>query len=141
MLAGCGPSAPCQKVASLLHEPLIAVIDDDDSLRIAITGLVRSLGYRVQACASADLYLPLMAENCPDCIITDIHMPGMDGIALKHWLEELGHAIPVIMITARTEDSLLLRAREARPFCLLHKPFAADQLIACLEKAMAAAAG
>jgi FixJ family two-component response regulator len=126
-----------QKVAPLFHQPLVAIIDDDDSLRDALSGLVRSLGYTVQLSPSADLYIPMMIQERPDCIVTDIQMPGMDGIAFKHWLDDQGHAIPLIMITARTEESLLARAREAQPFCLLRKPFDADQLIGCIDRALA----
>ncbi len=81
----------------------------------------------------------MMMQDRPDCIVTDIQMPGMDGITLKHWLDDHGHAIPLIMITSRTEENLLARARDAQPFCLLRKPFDADQLIACIDRALGVA--
>lgn len=119
--------------------PLIAIIDDDDSLRTALAGLVRSLGYRTSSHASADLFLETIDGEAPHCIITDIQMPGTDGVALKQWLDIHGHATPVIMITARTEESLLARARDVGAICLLHKPFAADDLVSCIERAMSGA--
>lgn len=122
------------------NQPLVAIIDDDNSLRTALAGLARSMGYRVQLAASADKYLTMIAQERPDCIITDIHMPGMDGIALKHWLDQHGYAIPLIMMTARTEEILLARARNAQPFCLLRKPFDADQMVASIDRAVAEAA-
>jgi FixJ family two-component response regulator len=117
--------------------PLIAIIDDDASMVAALSGLVRSLGYRAEGHGSAEAFVESLGREKPRCIVTDIQMPGMDGIALKQWLAARGCAIPVIMITARTEESLFARAHAAGALCLLHKPFAADRLIDCLAQAMA----
>jgi FixJ family two-component response regulator len=119
-------------------QPLIAIVEDDESLRESLVGLVRSLGYRASSFASADLFLAAGEEAACDCIITDIQMPGTSGIELKQRLVAEGCDAPVIMITARTETALHDRARASGAVCLLQKPFAAEALISCLETALAA---
>ncbi|ATQ43872.1 response regulator transcription factor [Caulobacter mirabilis] len=117
------------------HDLLISVVEDDPSLLQAMVGLVESLGYRAAGHASAEAFLAA-GDLDSDCIITDIQMPGLSGIELKHRLVELGATTPVIMVTARTEPGLLARARESGPTCLLQKPFSAEALIGCLKTAL-----
>jgi FixJ family two-component response regulator len=120
----------------LSHDHLISVIDDDPSIVLAIAGLVRSLGYRASGHASAEAFLASGEAKSAECIITDIQMPGMSGIELKQHLAANNVTTPVIMITARTEVALLASARDNGAHCLLGKPFAADDLIQCLERAL-----
>ena len=119
------------------NEPQIAIIDDDESLRLALVGFVRSLGYRATGFASADEFLAAGAAGASDCIVTDIQMPGLSGIDLKDHLIRTGCRVPVIMVTARTEPALHERALASGALCLLMKPFADDALIGCLERALA----
>lgn len=115
----------------------IAIIDDDASLRAALTGLVRSLGHSASAYASAEEFLAADACGQSDCIVSDIQMPGLSGIELKARLAETGCAAPVILITARTEPGLREKALASGAFCVLTKPFAEDALIGCLQRALA----
>jgi FixJ family two-component response regulator len=119
-------------------EPLISIVEDDESLRLAVVGLVRSLGYRTLAFGSAEAFLAADQARTSDCVVTDIQMPGISGIELKQKLAADGVAVPVIMVTARTEPALHERAMASGAFCLLKKPFTADALIACLDRALAA---
>lgn len=119
-------------------EPLISIVEDDESLRLAVVGLVRSLGYRALAFGSAEDFLAASAARASNCVVTDIQMPGLSGIELKQKLAADGCAAPVIMMTARTEPALHERALKSGAFCLLRKPFTADALIACLDRALAA---
>lgn len=121
----------------MAEDALISIVDDDDSLRAALVGLVRSLGYRASGFASAEAFLAAGDAQRSSAIITDIQMPGLSGIALKERLTADGCAAPVIMITARTEAGLADRAFASGALCVLKKPFAADALIACLERALA----
>jgi FixJ family two-component response regulator len=116
--------------------PLIAIIDDDDSLRRALMGLVRSLGHRVDGFESADAFLAAGEPDRFGCIVTDIQMPGLSGIELKQRLVEQGCAAPVIMITARGEPALQATALNSGAYCFLKKPFPAEDLIACVERAL-----
>lgn len=115
--------------------PLIAIVEDDDSLREAVVGLIESLGHEARGFASAEAFLE--AGIGPDCIVTDITMAGMSGIELKHALDAAGGLAPVIMITARPEEALLERARASGALCVLRKPFTPESLIDCLERALA----
>jgi len=119
------------------QQPLISIIDDDDSLRTALVGLVRSLGYRALGFANAESFLADDLAGGSDCIVTDIQMPGLSGIELKEQLAREGRAAPVIMITARTEAGLRERAFASGALCVLKKPFAAEALIDCLGRALA----
>jgi FixJ family two-component response regulator len=117
--------------------PLISVIDDDESLRLALVGLIRSLGFQAHGHATAEAFLESGDIGETRCVITDIQMPGMSGIDLKHLLDSRAAAVPVIMITARTEAALIERARRSGALCLLCKPFETDDLIAWLDRALA----
>ena len=117
-------------------EPLIAVIDDDEPFRTALVESLCSLGYRAREFASAEEYLAASGESSCDCIITDIHMPGMSGLDLQRLLMARDRRMPVIMITARGDPGLEARVAASGAVCLLEKPFGADALIGCLEKAL-----
>jgi FixJ family two-component response regulator len=117
-------------------EPLVAVIDDDDSFRAALAESLFSFGYDVREFASAEDFLA--AEGECDCIVTDIHMPGMSGIDLTQALRGSGRMIPVIMITARAEPGLEVKAAASGAVCLLRKPFDAAALVDSLQRALRA---
>jgi FixJ family two-component response regulator len=117
-------------------EPLIAVVDDDEPSRIAIQESLSVLGYCARGFASADEFLAAGDEGSYDCIITDIHMPGINGFDLKRLLIAHGFAVPVIMITARTEPGLEAMAAECGAVCLLRKPFESDALTGFLKAAI-----
>jgi FixJ family two-component response regulator len=114
--------------------PLISVIDDDESMRTAIMGLIRSLGYEVRGYVSADEFLAEGDLHSVSCIVSDIQMAGMTGIELTRLLRQLACNIPVIMITARTEPGLYERALASGAHSFLQKPFAAAALIGAIEK-------
>ncbi|PTL76504.1 response regulator transcription factor [Vitiosangium sp. GDMCC 1.1324] len=118
-------------------QSLISVIDDDASVRTAVVSLLRSLGLKGLAFDSAEAFLESGELESTKLVITDIHMPGMSGIDLKRQLDARGSTVPVIMITAKTEPSVLERARACNPSCLLKKPFDSDEFIACVERALA----
>lgn len=119
-------------------DPLISVVEDDESLRQAMVGLVRSLGYRVAGYPCAEDFLVADASERSDCVVTDIQMPGLSGIDLKLRLVADGVATPVIMVTARADPNLHERAMASGAACLLRKPFTAEALIECLDRALIA---
>jgi FixJ family two-component response regulator len=118
------------------REPLIAVIDDDEPFRTALVESLCSLGYRARGFASAEEFLAESGESSCDCVITDVHMPGLSGLDLQRLLVTRDWRVPVIMITARGEPGLEAKAAASGAVCLLRKPFGADALIGCLEKAL-----
>lgn len=117
-------------------EPLIAVIDDDEPFRTALVESLCSLGYRARGFASAEEFFAASGESSCDCVITDVHMPGMSGLDLLRLLVARDRRVPVIMITARGDPGLEARAAASGAVCLLRKPFGADALIGYLEKVL-----
>ncbi|MFP2924484.1 response regulator [Pyxidicoccus sp. 3LG] len=98
--------------------------------------MLRSLGLKGLAFESAEAFLASGELDNTNLVITDIHMPGMSGIDLKRELDARGSTVPVIMITAKTEASVMERARACKPSCLLQKPFDSEEFIACVERAL-----
>jgi FixJ family two-component response regulator len=115
---------------------LISIIDDDRSVREAIQGLIRSLGYPTVAFGSAEDYLGSGRIRDTACIITDLQMPGLSGIDLQRRLLADGHQTPVIFVTAFPSDRLRQQALDAGAFGFLSKPFDETSLISCLDKAL-----
>ena len=119
-----------------MNSLLISIIDDDRSVREAIQGLIRSLGYATAAFGSAEEYLDSGRIDDTACIITDLQMPGLSGIDLQHRLIADGHRTPIIIVTAFPSERLRERALDAGAFGFLSKPFDEPSLIACLDKAL-----
>jgi FixJ family two-component response regulator len=117
---------------------LISVIDDDESMRLSLEGLVRSLGYEVEAFPSAEDFLAkdTAARSC--CIISDIKMPGLSGIDMIGRLRADGITTPVILMTAFANETARARASRAGAVCFLGKPFEAQALIDCIDRAIVA---
>jgi FixJ family two-component response regulator len=120
------------------RELLIAIIDDDDSFRMALVDCLGSLGYGARGFASAEEFIGWEAGASCDCVITDIHMPGMSGLDLGRLLAGRRSEVPVIMVTARSDPGVDAHAEASGAICLLRKPFETDALIGCLEKALKA---
>ena len=114
----------------------MAVIDDDEPFRMALVDSLDSLGYDARGFASAEEFVANDWKSRCDCVITDIHMPGMSGFDLKRLLTLQDANVPVIMITARADPGLEARAAAAGVVCLLRKPFESTALIDCLDKAL-----
>ena len=117
-------------------KPLISIIDDDESMREAIKGLVKSLGYRVEAAASAQEFLSSPHVRRTSCLISDMQMPGMTGLELYQRLSTSGTPIPTILITAYPDDGVRERARSAGVIGYLSKPFDENDLLACIRSAL-----
>lgn len=123
--------------SSVQAERAISIVEDDESLRTALVGLLRSMAHDAHGYATAEEFLAA-DEGEIDCVITDIHLPGMTGIEMMRRLRERGDAVPVIVVTARDEKRLLAEARAGGALCLLRKPFETQDLLDCLERAFAA---
>ena len=125
----------------LVEAPVISIIDDDASVRVATHRLVRSLGYSAHTFASADEFLQSSQLNDTSCVVADVQMPGMSGIELHNFLQTQGRQLPIIFITAFPEESVRARALEAGAVGFLSKPFDARTLIKCLDAAVKGHAG
>ena len=114
----------------------ISVVDDDESFRVAIVESLRSMGYAARGFTSGEEFIAANAAAVTGCVITDFHMRGMSGLDLIRHLQAQGSNVPAIVITGRSEPGLEIKAAALGAVCLLRKPFEADALIHCLEKAL-----
>ena len=116
---------------------MISIIDDDVSVRVAISRLVRSLGYLAHAFASADDFLKSQHVNDTWCVIADVQMPGMTGIEMQELLKVQGRSLPIIFVTAFPEENTRARALREGAVCFLSKPFDGTVLVDCIGSALA----
>ena len=119
---------------------VIAIVDDDHSVREALASLVRSLGYAAMAFDCAEALLKSKRRGV-SCLIADVQMPGMTGLDLCQQLSASGERIPTILITAYPDDSVRERALTAGVIGYLSKPFKEDDLLACIRSALTDAGG
>jgi FixJ family two-component response regulator len=111
------------------NEPLIAVVDDDESVRNALASLLRSVGFAVRLFSSAEELLH--AHNLPSirCLILDWRMPAKDGLQLQEDLIADGWRIPIVFLTAHLSDEGRARALSGGAIAFLHKPVDAEVLL------------
>jgi FixJ family two-component response regulator len=122
--------------AGLPTKTLISIIDDDEDVREAIAGLMKSRGFTVEAFPSAVDFLAGPNVRDTTCLIVDVHMPRMTGIELHRRLVEAGYAIPTILITAYPDESVRARALADGIICYLTKPCDEDALFGCISSAL-----
>ena len=120
----------------MVNVPMIAIVDDDESVREATKGLIRSLGYAAATFASADEFLHSGRIQQTDCLITDVQMPGLSGVDLQTRLTAEGHRLPIIFMTAFPDERIRGRALGAGACGYLSKPFSDESLIGCLNTAL-----
>jgi len=111
----------------------IAIIDDSPSMRRALDSLLRSLGFAVLSFESAEAFLAA-APAALSCVVTDVEMPGLSGIELYQALREGGSTLPVIFITANSEQAVRLRLGPSA--CVLSKPFEVTELADCIRRSI-----
>lgn len=115
---------------------MIAIVDDDESVRETTKGLVRSLGLNASAFASAEDFLQSDRLNDTACLIADVQMQGMSGVELQSQLIAQGCNLPIIFMTAFPEERIRKRALDAGAIGFLSKPFNEECLIDCLDRAL-----
>jgi len=111
----------------------IAIVDDDESLRLALASLFRSAGFHVLVFASAAELLAASDLPAIRCLILDLRMPGMDGLELQRHLADGGHRIPTIILSAHGSGELRSRALRGGAIAFLPKPFDAEALLHAVE--------
>jgi FixJ family two-component response regulator len=116
--------------------PLVAVVDDDASLRDATQNLLDAAGFSTVAFGSPQRFLESARRRDVCCLVTDMRMPGMTGLELYQQLVASDSAIPTVLITAYPDESVRATARKAGIRCYLSKPFSPEQLCACVRSAI-----
>jgi FixJ family two-component response regulator len=113
----------------------ICVVDDDESVRKALGRLLRSLRMDAETFATAEAYLQRAAPLPPDCLILDVHLPGLSGLELQKRLTAGGCDIPVVFITAFEDDTAREQALRAGALAFLQKPFEEQLLLDAVNQA------
>jgi FixJ family two-component response regulator len=116
--------------------PSISVVDDDDSMRESLRGLIRSVGFSANIFASAEEFLNSDHLRDTDCLILDVRMPGMNGLDLQRQLMVSRREIPVIFMTAHADEETRLRALKDGAIAYLFKPFSEDALLNAVHAAL-----
>jgi FixJ family two-component response regulator len=117
-------------------KPVIAIVDDDDSIREATMSLMRALDFSAEAYPCAEDFLTSGRLQRTSCLIADVRMPGMSGLELHRRLVLSGNPIPTVLITAHPDDGTRARALEAGIIGYLTKPFDDDDLLGCIRSAL-----
>jgi FixJ family two-component response regulator len=115
---------------------LVAVVDDDDSMRGALQGLLKAVGLPSQAFASAEEFLNSGQQHQTACLITDIRMPGISGLELQARLNAERCRIPTIFITAHGDAQMRMQALRAGAVEFLAKPFDDEALLKTVRAAL-----
>jgi FixJ family two-component response regulator len=114
----------------------IAVVDDDASVRKALTRLLETSSFDVQGFPSARELLSGLSDRVPDCMILDLQMPSMSGLELQHHLARAAIRIPTVVITAHDEPGSRERCMAAGAAAYLLKPIRKTALLSAIDKAM-----
>jgi FixJ family two-component response regulator len=115
---------------------LVAILDDDDSMRSALQGLLEADGLSAQAFASSEEFLNSGQQHRIACLIADIRMPGMSGLELQARLNAERCRIPIIFITAHGDEKMRMQALRAGAVEFLAKPFEDEALLASVRAAL-----
>ena len=116
--------------------PLIAIVDDDESIRDTTKDLLESAGFSAAVFARAARLLKSRRLSQVSCLIADMRMPKMTGLELHQHLIASNRGIPTILMTAYPDERTQAQAIKADVVCYLIKPFAADELLACVRCAL-----
>jgi len=129
-----GPGGQRQGQPSTDEAPLVAIVDDDASVRQSTRRLIRSFGYRAEAFASGEEFLASASAARTACVVLDVRMPEMDGLEVQRRLAERGVRIAIVFLTGRASDDEERRARSAGAVEFLRKPVGTATLLHVLQK-------
>jgi FixJ family two-component response regulator len=116
---------------------LVSIVDDDESLRRSVKNLLTSVGFRVETFASAEAFLQSAHRADTRCVVLDLQMPGMSGVDLLVHLAATSAPIPVVILTAHSDDDARRRTLQAGAVAFLGKPFYGEALLGAVRRALA----
>ncbi len=115
---------------------LIAIVDDDDVLRDALDDLLQSVGFRTHGFVSAEAFLRAPQVHETACLLLDVRLPGMNGLALQRQMSAVNWQIPIIFITSHVDDEARARALAAGAVAFLYKPCREEDLLNAIDLAL-----
>jgi len=113
--------------------PLISIVDDDESVRQALKSLIESVGFRSEVFGSGEEFLNPGYLLQTDCLIADVRMPGMTGLELQERLNAAASPIPIVFISAHDDKEARTRGLRAGAIAFLQKPFSEDSLLGAIS--------
>jgi FixJ family two-component response regulator len=116
----------------------VAVVDDDDSVRNALQRILKVQNISVEGFASGEQFLASLPQATPDCVVLDLHMPGLSGLEVQQRISGAGHRLPVVVVTGHHEPGLRQRCISAGASVYLRKPVDAQVLREAIDQAIAA---
>jgi FixJ family two-component response regulator len=116
--------------------PLVSVIDDDESVRESLPDLLRQFGFTTETFSSAEAFLTSESLSRTNCLILDVAMPGMSGPDLQQELKRRQQDIPIVFITAQTDETIRARLLTQGAIDCLLKPFSERALLSALDAAL-----
>jgi two-component system, LuxR family, response regulator FixJ len=122
----------------MAEAPLVHVVDDDEAVRDSLSLLLESAGLTVRTYDSATTFLTALPNLAAGCVLTDVRMPGLDGLELQRRLTQLGVRLPVIVMTGHGDVPIAVAALKAGASDFIEKPFDDVQLLAAISSALAA---
>ena len=120
----------------LEDDPIVFIVDDDDSVRKALTRLIKSVDLNAEAFASAHDFLKRESHNGPACLILDMRMPGLSGLDLQDELVAAGRTLPIIFISAHGSIPISVRAMKAGAVDFIEKPFEDQTLLDAINQSL-----
>jgi len=124
-------------MSALKSQRIVAIVDDDPGMLIALSNLLVAHGFRTSVFSSAEDWLDHGVDVAADCMLLDIHLSGMSGIELQQRLRASGSTLPIIFMTARDDEVTRAGALQTDCVSFLSKPFPAAELIKAIESAAA----
>jgi FixJ family two-component response regulator len=121
---------------SAIDDAIVFVVDDDASVRRSTERLVRTMGFGIQAFASAQEFLAGARVDRPGCLVLDVHMPGLSGLDLQRELADRGVELPIVFLTGHGDIPMTVRAMKAGAVEFLTKPVKSRELIAAIRSAI-----
>jgi FixJ family two-component response regulator len=117
-------------------DAIIAIIDDDLSVRRGLQRLIRSMGWKAETYASAQEFLARPRTEAPSCVVLDLQLPGLSGLDLQRRMSEAGLEIPIVFLTGHGNIPASVQAMKAGAIEFLTKPFDDQQLLEAIQEAL-----
>jgi FixJ family two-component response regulator len=117
--------------------PLIAIVDDDESVRDALTSLLHSVGWQAEAFASAEAFLQSGQVHTTACVLLDVRLPGISGLELQRQLRSSQARLPIIFLTAHGTETMQAQTLQAGAVAFFTKPFSDTALLEAIHTALA----
>ena len=114
----------------------VLIIDDEQSVRDSLSSVLATYGFRAASCSRASEALELIRKSVPDCVVLDVRMPEMDGLALQRVLAQTAANLPVIMITGHADIAMAVHAMRNGAYDFIEKPIDDEQLVASINAAI-----